>query len=95
MQCKDKKLSKGTFIGFTSFSLIKIQSALDIAVTHYLSRLASEGVQTLLRPLQSRGVRGQAWGCVSLSDVLLMLDVKYDVVTHLLHVEMLCEHHSE
>lgn len=53
----------------------------------------------MLRPAQWQGqstkVRGQAWGCVSLSDVLLMLDVKYDVVTHLLYTEMLRERHSE
>lgn len=40
-------------------------------------------------------VRGQAWGCISVSDVLLMLDVKYDVVTHLLYAEMLQEHYSK
>lgn len=44
---------------------------------------------------QSPGVRGQAWGCVTLSDVLLLVDVKYDVVTHLLYTEMLQEHYSK
>lgn len=40
-------------------------------------------------------VKGQAWGCVSLPDVLLLLEVKYDVVTNLLYREMLQEHHSK
>lgn len=44
---------------------------------------------------QRPGVRGQAWGLISLSDVLPMLDAKYDAVTHLLYAEMLREHHSE
>lgn len=44
---------------------------------------------------QTPGVRGQAWGCVSLSDVLLLVGVKYDVVTHLLYTEMLQEHYSK
>lgn len=66
---------------------------------HYLFRIASEGVQSMLPPSQWPGqnpeVRGQAWGCVSLSDVLVMLDVKYDEVTHLLYTEILQQHHSE
>lgn len=70
-----------------------------IAVTNYLFRIASEGIQSMLPPSpwqgQRPGVRGQAWGCISPSDVLLMLDVKYDAVTHLLYAEMLREHHSE
>lgn len=74
-------------------------SVLDTAVTHNLFRIASEGVHSMLRPSQWPGqspeVRGQAWGRVSLPDVLLMLDVKYDVVTHLLYTEMLQEHHSK
>lgn len=53
----------------------------------------------MLQPSHWQGpspkVRGQAWGCISVSDVLLMLDVKYDVVMHLLYVEMLQEHHSK
>ncbi|XP_061578773.1 uncharacterized protein LOC133444896 [Cololabis saira] len=59
--------------------------------------LASEGVQSLL-PFpwwgQSIGLRGQAWGCVSLSDILLLVEVKYDVVKQLLYTEMLQEHHT-
>ena len=62
-------------------------------------RLASEGVQGMLlpSPWQARNpeVRGQAWGCVTLSDVLLLVEVKYDVVTHLLFTEMLQEHYSK
>ncbi|GAA6230424.1 uncharacterized protein LOC122875507 isoform X2 [Lates japonicus] len=60
-------------------------------------RLASEGVQSML-PSPWQGyilkVKGQAWGCVSLSDVLLLVEVKYDVITHLLYTEMLQEHHT-
>lgn len=69
-----------------------------ICVCVYLLRLASEGVQSILpspRQGQSPGVRGHAWGCVSLSDVLLLVEVKYDVVTHLLYTEMLQEHYSK
>nr|XP_040017632.1 uncharacterized protein LOC120808660 [Gasterosteus aculeatus aculeatus] len=61
------------------------------------ARLASESVQSLLPSPwqgQSLGVKGHAWGCVSLSDVLLLLDVKYDAVTHLLFTEMLQEHYT-
>lgn len=61
-------------------------------------RLASEGVQSILLSAwqcQSIKVKGQAWGCVSLSDVLLLVEVKYDVITHLLYTEMLQEHHSK
>lgn len=64
----------------------------------YPPRLASESVQSLLPSPwqgQSLGVKGHAWGCVSLSDVLLLLDVKYDAVTHLLFTEMLQEHYSK
>lgn len=67
-------------------------------VCAYLLRLASEGVQSILPSPwqgQSPGARGQAWGCVSLSDVLLLVEVKYDVVTHLLYTEMLQEHYSK
>jgi len=61
-------------------------------------RLVSEGVQSILRSPwqgQSLSVQSQAWGCVSLSDVLLLVEVKYDVMTHLLYTEMLQEHHSK
>lgn len=64
---------------------------------HHL-RLVAEGVQSIVPTLwqdQRLGVRGQAWGCVSLSDVLLLVEVKYDVVTHKLYTEMLQEHHSK
>ncbi|XP_035012129.2 uncharacterized protein LOC118109267 [Hippoglossus stenolepis] len=60
-------------------------------------RLASEGVHSLLPSpwqAQSLKVKGQAWGCVSPSDVLLLVDVKYDVMSHLLYSEMLQEHHT-
>ncbi|XP_054865204.1 uncharacterized protein LOC118471705 isoform X2 [Amphiprion ocellaris] len=62
------------------------------------ARLASEGVQSILPfPWQGQrlGGRGQAWGCISLSDVLLLAKVKYDVVIYLLCTEMLQEHHTE
>lgn len=71
---------------------------LMMCVCVYLLRLASDGVQSILPSPwqgQSLGVRGQAWGCVSLSDILLLLEVKYDVVTHLLYTEMLQEHYSK
>ncbi|KAG7522452.1 hypothetical protein JOB18_022753 [Solea senegalensis] len=61
-------------------------------------RLASEGVHSILPSpwwRQSLKVKGHAWGCVSLSDAFLLVDVKYDVVTHLLYTEMLVEHHTE
>ncbi|XP_034542337.1 uncharacterized protein LOC117814889 isoform X2 [Notolabrus celidotus] len=60
-------------------------------------RLASEGVQSILPcPAQgdNQGCGCQVWGCISLSDVLLSVEVKYDVVTHLLYTEMLQEHHT-
>lgn len=65
----------------------------------YLFRLMSGGVQSILLPSPRQGespeFRGQAWGCATLSDVLLLVDVKYDVVTHLLYKEMLQEHYSK
>ncbi|XP_074489227.1 uncharacterized protein LOC141766337 isoform X2 [Sebastes fasciatus] len=67
------------------------------AARQFWARLASDGVQSILPSPwqgQSLGVRGQAWGCVSLSDILLLLEVKYDVVTHLLYTEMLQEHYT-
>ncbi|KAM3609979.1 uncharacterized protein V6R79_023406 [Siganus canaliculatus] len=63
------------------------------------ARLASHGVQSIVQPPlkhgQSPGFKGQAWGCATLSDVLGLLEVKYDVVTHLLYLEMLQEHHTQ
>lgn len=61
----------------------------------YLLRLASEGVYSIICQGQVPGVRGQAWGSVSLPDVLLLVDVKYDVVTQLFYKEMLQEHYSK
>lgn len=61
----------------------------------YLLRLASEGVYSTICQGQVPGVRGQAWGAVCLPDALLLVDVKYDVVTQLLYKEMLQEHHSK
>ncbi|KAM7414472.1 hypothetical protein PAMA_019341 [Pampus argenteus] len=61
------------------------------------ARLVTEDVQSILAsPWQGQipGVRGQAWGYVSLSDVLLLVGVKYDVLTHLLYTEMLQEHYT-
>lgn len=63
-----------------------------------LLRLASQGVWSILPSTwqnQSQRITGQAWGHVSLSDVLLLVDVKYDVVTQLLYTEMLQEHYSK
>ncbi|XP_078804942.1 uncharacterized protein LOC144992455 isoform X2 [Oryzias latipes] len=61
------------------------------------ARLASEGVKSMLPPpwqAQNTGSRAQSWGCVTLSDVLLLVEVKYDVVKQLLFREMLQEHHT-
>lgn len=57
-----------------------------------------EGLQSLLRspwPGHSLKVKGEAWGYVTLSDVLLLVEVKYDVVSQLLYTEMLKEHYCE
>ncbi|XP_037306371.2 uncharacterized protein LOC119195510 isoform X2 [Pungitius pungitius] len=75
----------------------RVVKRLKKAARQCWARLASESVQSLLPSPwqgQSLGVRGHAWGCVSLSDVLLLLDVKYDAVTHLLFTEMLQEHYT-
>lgn len=64
----------------------------------FLFRLATQGMQGLsLSPWQGLriGIKSQAWGCISLSDALLLVDVKYDTVAHLLYREMLQEHHSK
>lgn len=61
-----------------------------------LFRLVVEGIQSILpSSLPGQEVVGHAWGAVSLSDVLLLVEVKYDVVTHLLYTEMLQEHYSK
>ncbi|XP_013888898.1 uncharacterized protein LOC106536234, partial [Austrofundulus limnaeus] len=68
------------------------------AAGHSWALLASLGVRGLLpSPWQgpTLGIQSQAWGCVSLSDVLLLVEVKYDAVAHLLYREMLQEHHTE
>ncbi|XP_016523662.1 uncharacterized protein LOC107835563 [Poecilia formosa] len=68
------------------------------AVKQCWARLASEGISSILpSPLCSHrlGLRGQTWGSVSLSDVILLVEVKYDVVTHLLYTEMLQEHYTQ
>ncbi|XP_061772801.1 uncharacterized protein LOC133562964 [Nerophis ophidion] len=60
-------------------------------------RLVTEGVRGMLaspRQRHSTGVRGQAWGCMSASDVLRLTDVKYDVIARLLYADMLQEHHN-
>ncbi|MEQ2257912.1 hypothetical protein XENORESO_010092, partial [Xenotaenia resolanae] len=62
------------------------------------ARLASEGVHSILPSAwcnRRLGLRGQTWGSISLSDVLFLVEGKYDVVTHLLYTEMLQEHHSK
>ncbi|TWW76391.1 hypothetical protein D4764_13G0010530, partial [Takifugu flavidus] len=56
--------------------------------------LASEGLYSIICQGRGPGFRGQAWGSVNLSDVLLLVDVKYDVVTQLLYKEMLQEHYA-
>lgn len=71
---------------------------IDVCFCVCFLRLASESVQSVLpSPWQGQSLcdRGQAWGCVSLSDILLLLEVKYDVVTHLLYTEMLQEHYCK
>lgn len=60
----------------------------------YLLRLASQGLYSIICQGQVPGVRGQAWGSVSLPDVLFLVDVKYDAVAQLLYKEMLQEHYS-
>ncbi|XP_028306368.1 uncharacterized protein LOC114465503 [Gouania willdenowi] len=60
------------------------------------ARLASEGVRSLLsRCCQTSYVTNPTWGWVSVSDLLLLLEVKYDVVTNFLYTEMLQEHHTK
>ncbi|XP_061917885.1 uncharacterized protein LOC133659167 [Entelurus aequoreus] len=71
--------------------------SLHKAARHSWAKLVTEGVRGMLASpgqLRSTGVRGQAWGCMSASDVLLLMDVKYDVVTRLLYADMLQEHHN-
>ncbi|XP_057692027.1 uncharacterized protein LOC130915874 [Corythoichthys intestinalis] len=61
------------------------------------ARLMTQGVQSLLacpQAVQMQGVRTETWSCVSPSDILLLIEVKYDVVTHLLFDDMLREHHG-
>lgn len=82
----------------THYTLKCLFTIIVILICVYLRRLASESVPGMLPSPwqgQSLGVRGQAWGCVSVSDVLLLVEVKYDVVTHLLYTEMLQEHYSK
>ncbi|XP_072769969.1 uncharacterized protein [Nerophis lumbriciformis] len=67
--------------------------SLQKAARHSWAKLVTEGVRGMLAS-PSTGVRGQAWGCMSASDVLLLMDVKYDVVTRLLYADMLQEHHN-
>ncbi|XP_061678194.1 uncharacterized protein LOC133501982 [Syngnathoides biaculeatus] len=60
-------------------------------------RLATEGVQSILAcpcPVQSSGVRGESWGYLSYSDVLLLNEAKYDAAIRSLCPDMLREHHS-
>ncbi|KAM7003489.1 uncharacterized protein LKV04_004544 [Tautogolabrus adspersus] len=61
------------------------------------AKLVSEGLQSIFpssTPGESPAVRCQAWGFVSLSDVLVLVEEKYDVVTQLLYTEMLQEHYT-
>ncbi|KAJ8003110.1 hypothetical protein DPEC_G00165970 [Dallia pectoralis] len=61
------------------------------------ARLLQEGVCAALpslRGVQRSGVRCQPLGCVSMSDLLLLVEVKYDAVMHTLYTEMLQEHHG-
>ncbi|XP_052330831.1 uncharacterized protein LOC118401160 isoform X3 [Oncorhynchus keta] len=67
------------------------------AVRQRWARLVQEGVCGALPSLsggRGSGVRSQALGCVSLSELLLLVGVKYDAVTHILFTEMLQEHHG-
>uniref|UniRef100_A0AAV2KY95 Uncharacterized protein n=1 Tax=Knipowitschia caucasica TaxID=637954 RepID=A0AAV2KY95_KNICA len=59
------------------------------------ARLVEEGLASLL-PARSPGcpVRSLSWGLVSLSELLLLVEVKYDVVNSLLYTEMLKEDYS-
>ncbi|XP_015239455.1 PREDICTED: uncharacterized protein LOC107090541 [Cyprinodon variegatus] len=62
------------------------------------ARLASEGVHTILPSMwcsRRLGLRGQTWGSISMSDILFLVEWKYDVVTHFLYTEMLQEHHTQ
>lgn len=77
---------------------VKCLAVILLLMVLFLLRLASEGVRSILPSKwqgHSQGIRGQAWGCVSLSDILLLVEVKYDVVTQLLYTEMLQEDHSK
>ncbi|KAM8861705.1 uncharacterized protein ACB058_008441 [Synchiropus picturatus] len=76
---------------------IRALRRLKKSVRQTWARLASDGVQSILsRACQGShpGVIGQAWGWVSVSDVLLLVEVKYDAVAHLLYTEMLQEHYT-
>ncbi|XP_054632096.1 uncharacterized protein LOC129181232 [Dunckerocampus dactyliophorus] len=67
------------------------------AARHSWAKLVTEGVQSILacpRKRNNTGVRGHAWGCVSVSDILLLMEAKYDVVSRLLYADMLQEHHT-
>ncbi|XP_051237928.1 uncharacterized protein LOC127353026 [Dicentrarchus labrax] len=79
------------------YGSVRRVKSLTKAARQCWARLALEGVQSILqssRQSQSLGVRSPAWGFVTLSDILLLVEVKYDVVTHLLYTEMLMEHYT-
>ncbi|XP_077373122.1 uncharacterized protein LOC144016193 [Festucalex cinctus] len=70
---------------------------LQKAARHSWARLATEGVQSMLASpwlVQRAEVRCEAWGSASCSDVLLLNEVKYDVVARSLYADMLRKHHS-
>ncbi|XP_068459169.1 uncharacterized protein [Clinocottus analis] len=96
-QSTDPNSFKQVVRGKELYGSVRGVKRLQKAARQCWARLASESVQSILpSPWRGQcvGVRGQAWGCVSLSDVLLLLEVKYDVVTNLLYTEMLQEHYT-
>ncbi|KAK9516758.1 hypothetical protein VZT92_024671 [Zoarces viviparus] len=97
LDCTDPNTFKQVVGGNELYGSVRGGKRLKKAARQCWARLASESVQSILPSPwqgQSLGVRGEAWGCVSLSDVLLLLEVKFDVVTHLLYTEMLQEHYT-
>ena len=61
------------------------------------ARLVTEGVHSIA-PRQWRAtgleVRGHALGCLTLADLLSLVEMKYAVVTGLLYTEMLGQHYG-
>ncbi|KAK7892158.1 hypothetical protein WMY93_024121 [Mugilogobius chulae] len=74
------------------------EGMLNVRKAHRQSwaRLVVEGLSSLLPspPGSNVRARSQAWGSVTVSDIILLIEVKYDVVSSLLYTEMLREHYS-